>query len=100
MKELIQQIRAPTILAIAGGVLTCVFALLGSLARQDKPRRWIHWCAFGAGIFVLIAGLLGEIETSRQARELESKSNKIVALAEKNVELHPSIATANINPDY
>jgi hypothetical protein len=87
MNELIQQIGTPTILAVAGGVLICVFALLGSFGKQDKPRRWINWCAFGAGIVVLVAGLLSEIETSRQAHELELKSSKIVALAEQNVEL-------------
>jgi len=87
MNELIQQIGTATILAVIGGVLTCVFALLGAIARQDKPRTWINWCAFVAGIAVLLAGFLSEIENSKNAHELESRSRKIVALSEQNVEL-------------
>ena len=87
MNELFQHISPATYLAVIGGVLTCIFALLGSVARQDKPRRSIHWCAFAAGIIVLVAGILSEIESSRQTLELESRSKKIVDLSEQNVSL-------------
>lgn len=91
MNELIQHISAATILAVIGGVLISVFALLGAVFRQDKPPRWIHWCAFGAGIVVLLAGLLSEIESSKQARELESRSKQIIALSEKNIDLNEQL---------
>lgn len=87
MSELIQQIGSATILAAIGGVLTCIFALIWAIAQQDKPRPWIHWGAFIAGIAVLFAGFLSAIENSKNAHELESKSRKIVALSEQNVDL-------------
>lgn len=86
MNELIQQIGFAPILAFIGGILISIFGLLGTV-KQDKPSPWINWCAFGAGIIVLLAGILGAIESSKQALELKSRGNQIMALSEQNVEL-------------
>jgi len=56
MNELIQNIGPTTFLAIIGGVLTCIFGLMGSIIKQEKPHKWLHWGAFGAGIIAARPG--------------------------------------------
>ena len=79
-------ISSPEIIAlIFGGILASFFSLKASFSNDKRTLKRLHVCIFLSGLLVVFSGIYSGYEGQKTSKLLQSKTDKIVILSEKNV---------------
>ena len=79
-------INSPEIIAlIVGGLSAFLFGLWGGLSKEKRTPKWIIWGISISGLIVSLAGIYSGFEGQKTSKLLQSKTEEIVKLSEKNM---------------
>jgi hypothetical protein len=84
-----------TIALLLGGILTSLFGFLASISKEEKTPKWIARGAFIAGIIVLFGGVMSGYQQERNSKLLQSRTEQIENLSQKNIELSSELSKIN-----
>ena len=76
-----------TLALVVGGGLTTIFGFIATIKKEERIPKWVIWGSFTAGLMVLIGGIYSGFEEQKMSNILHAKSEKIVNLSQKIVEL-------------